>query len=324
MSRRALVLGVAGFLGSHLARHLLQRGWAVTGVLADREAPVASRRLAGIGGEVRLVEGDAADAQLLAGLVGGMDAVFPFAGRSGAVVSMTAPQLDLQANGFGQLTVLEAVRRHAPDARLVFPGSRLQYGSARWLPVDEDHPLEPRSIYGVHKCLGEAYHLLYHRLHLINTTSLRISIPYGPGQDRPDAAFGVVGTFLAMAARNRTIPLYGGGTQLRDYLYVGDLVRLVETAAVHPAACGQVFNASGPAATSLADMAASVIRAVGRGSAVAAPWPPPAAAVETGDYVGSWAKAERLLGWRPVVGLAEGLAATWTDFAPMLAAQGVK
>lgn len=315
-------MGVGGFLGSHLARHLLERGWLVTGVLADRAAPTAARRLAGIAHEIRLVEGGASDADLLNRVVIGMDAVFPFAGRSGAVASMASPQRDLQANGFGQLTVLEAVRRHAPDARLVFPGSRLQYGSARYLPVEEDHPLEPRSVYGVHKCLGEAYHLLYHRVHQLNTASLRISIPYGPGQDRADAAFGVVGTFLAMAARGETIPLYGGGRQLRDYLYIGDLGRLVEAAAVHPAASGEVFNASGPAAISVAEMAAAVVRTVGRGTLAGSPWPATAAAVETGDYVGSWAKAHRLLGWRPTVGLAEGLAATWADLEPMLAGPG--
>ncbi len=319
MSRRALVLGVGGFLGSHLARHLLARGWDVTGVLADRHVPAATRRLADIAAEVRLVEGDAMDRDLLAALVPGKDAVFPFAGRSGAVGSMAAPELDLHANGLGQLTVLEVIRTHAPDARLVFPGSRLQYGSARWLPVDESHPLEPRSVYGAHKCLGESYHLLYARVHGVRTTSLRISIPYGPGQDRSDAAFGVVGTFLAMADRDVTIPLYGGGAQLRDYLYVGDLVELVELSATHPAAVGEVFNASGPVATSLAEMAAAVIRTVGRGSLADVPWPPTAAAVETGDYVGSWAKARQLLGWQPQVDLDLGLKSTWADLEPVLA-----
>lgn len=319
MSRHALVLGVGGFLGSHLARHLLDVGWSVTGVLADADAPIAARRLAGLRDDVRLVEGDATDRDLLDLLVPGADAVFPFAGRSGAVVSMAAPELDLHANGLGQLTVLEAVRTHAPDARLVFPGSRLQYGRARRLPVDEDHPLEPLSVYGAHKCLGESYHLLYSRVHGIRTTSLRISIPYGPGQDRPDAAFGVVGTFLAMADRGETIPLYGGGTQLRDYLYVGDLVKLVELAATHPAAVGEVFNASGPVATSLAEMAGAVVHTVGRGSLAQTPWPTTAAAVETGDYVGSWAKAHRLLGWTPTVDLDLGLTATWTELEPVLA-----
>lgn len=320
MSRRALVLGVGGFLGSHLARHLLERGWDVTGVLADCEAPTAIRRLSGVTADLRLVEGDATDPDLLTMVVPGADAVFPFAGRSGAVTSMSAPELDLRSNGLGQLTVLEAVRLCNPDARLVFPGSRLQYGHAMWLPVDERHPLEPRSVYGVHKCLGESYHLFYARVHGVKTTSLRISIPYGPGQDRPDASFGVVGTFLAMAARDETIPLYGGGSQLRDYLYVGDLVELVEIAATSPAAVGEVFNASGPVATSLAEMAAAVTGAVGYGSLAEVPWPTDAAAVETGDYVGNWMKAQQLLGWRPRVDLHEGLAATWADLERMLAA----
>lgn len=314
MTRRAVVLGAGGFLGSHLCRHLLDNGWEVTGLVRDAAAPHVDRRLAGVRSDLRLVEGGAGDEQVLADLLPGSDAVFPLAGRSGAARSMSTPLLDLAANGAAQLAMLEALRRHAPEARTVFPGSRLQYGRVVDLPVREDTPTAPVSVYGVHKALGESYHQLYARVYGVRTCSLRISNPYGPGQDRPDEAFGVVGTFLATAARGGTIRLYGGGHQLRDYVYVRDLCGLLELAVTQPEAVGEVFNAGGPVPTSLREMAETVVAVVGSGEVVDAPWPEDAAAVETGDYVGSSDKAAAVLGWRPAVSLVEGLSLTWTEF----------
>ena len=319
MSRRALVLGAAGFLGSHLCRHLLESGWTVTALVRDARAPYVVRRLAGIAHDLRLVEGGAGDEGVLDRLVTDCDAVFPFAGRSGATRSMTAPLLDLAANGASQLALLESLRRHAPHVRTVFPGSRLQYGRVLELPVVEETPTAPVSVYGVHKALGESYHLLYARVYGVQTCSLRISNPYGPGQDRADQAFGVVGTFLATAARGETLRLYGGGHQLRDYVYVRDLCRLFELAVTRPEAIGDVFNASGRGGTSLREMAETVLDVVGSGSIADAPWPDDAAAVETGDYVGSAAKAARVLGWQPAVSLQDGLALTWAELRTDLA-----
>jgi UDP-glucose 4-epimerase len=319
MTRRALVLGAGGFLGSHLCRHLLTSGWEVVGLVRDASAPHVSRRLDGVQDDVHLVDGGAGDETVLADLLPGCDAVFPLAGRSGAERSMSSPLLDLAANGGAQLALLEALRRHAPETRTVFPGSRLQYGRVLELPVRESTPVAPVSVYGVHKALGESYHLLYARVYGLLTCSLRISNPYGPGQDRPDEAFGVVGTFLATAARNGTIHLYGGGHQLRDYVYVRDLCALLETAVTAPAAIGEVFNVGGRGPTRLRDMAQAVVDTVGSGALQDVPWPVQAEAIETGDYVTDLSKVSQVLGWHPTTGLAEGLASTWSELEPILA-----
>lgn len=313
MTRRALVLGAGGFLGSHLCRHLTTNGWEVTGVVRSLGEDHVTQRLAPVLGQMRVVVGDATAPDLLAELVAQADAVFPFAGRSGAATSMTLPVADLDANGRSQLAVLEAVRHCRPEARVVFPGSRLQYGRCESLPVTEDHPQRPISIYGVHKMLGEHYHRLYAETYGLSTTVLRISNPYGPHQDRSGASYGIVGTFLRRAARDETITVYAPGTQLRDYVFIDDLTALFETAATHPDAVGEVFNASGLTATTLRQMAETVVDVVGRGRVVETEWPATAAAVETGDYVGSFDKADRVLGWRPATPLAEGLRLTWAQ-----------
>jgi UDP-glucose 4-epimerase len=320
MTSRALVLGAGGFLGSHLCRGLLARGWRVTGVVRDPDSVHVARRLDDLPGHLRLVRGDAADTDLLERETADVDAVFPFAGRSGAARSVEDPFPDLTGNATPQLALLETLRRTGHPARVVFPGSRLQYGRARRLPVDEEHPREPTSVYGVHKLLGEHYHRLYHDLHGIPTTCLRISNPYGPHQDRADAAFGVVGTFLATAATGGELRLFGGGRQLRDYLYVEDLVDLCVRAAVEPIAVGRVYNAGGDRPTSLREMATTVVGTVGRGELRDVPWPPTEARVETGDYVTDISRAREELGWRPRVRLDEGLALTWSALQPLLAA----
>jgi UDP-glucose 4-epimerase len=275
--------------------------------------------LADVRDDLTLVEGGAGDEAVLDPLVSEADAIFPFAGRSGAARSMVSPMLDLAANGAAQLALLESMRRCAPQARSVFPGSRLQYGRVFDVPVGENTPTRPVSVYGVHKALGESYHLLYARVYGVKTCSLRISNPYGPGQDRPDQAFGVVGTFLAAAARGETLHLYGGGHQLRDYVFVRDLCQLFELAVTKPEAVGEVFNAGGPRGCSLREMAGAVLDTVGGGSIEDVPWPPDAEAIETGDYVTSIEKAERVLGWHPTTSLRDGLALTWQELEPTLA-----
>jgi nucleoside-diphosphate-sugar epimerase len=318
---RALILGAAGFIGSHLARRLVRDGWHVVGVVRSADVLDATTRVLDVRAEVDWVEGDCADADLLARLVRGADAVFPLAGHSGAARSMDAPLADAAANASGQLAVLEALRRVDRDARIVFPGSRLQYGRPLRLPVDEDHPQDPTSIYGLHKMLGERYHRLYAEHFGIQTCCLRISNPYGPGQDRPDHSFGVVGTFLGRAARGEELRLYGGGTQQREYVYIDDLVELLVLAVTHPDAVGASFNAGGPRPVSLREMTEAVVRTVGAGRIVSVPWPPSDAAVETGDYVGDIRRAAAALGWTPRVDLDRGLAATWAELAPVLAAR---
>jgi UDP-glucose 4-epimerase len=322
MSRHALVLGAGGFLGSHLARRLLDDGWEVTGVVRDPFDPLNQERLETIAGEVRLVAADAGAPRVLERLAPGADAIFPFAGQSGAARSMEHVLDDLQANVAAQVALLETLRREGSTARVVFPGSRLQYGCARTLPVDEDHPLDPTSPYGLSKSVAERYHRFYHDVHGVRTTCLRISLPYGARQGRADRAFGIVGTFLAAAAAGETLPLYGGGHQLRDFVHVSDLVDLLVRAATDPAAVGRVYNAGGPRGRPLHEMAQAVVRAVGRGRLADAPWPEGAAAVETGDFVMCLARVRRELGWEPRLDLDEGLAMTWEAVPADLAVTG--
>lgn len=313
-ARRAVVLGAGGFIGSHLTHRLLADGWGVTGVVRSASAPHVVDRLRHIRHDVELVEGDARDAEVLTTVVDAADVVYALAGHSGAAHSIEVPLRDLDENARAQLTLLEVLRRQSREVRAVFPGSRLEYGRPQHLPITESHPLMPTSVYGIHKMTAEHYYRIYHELFGLQTCRLRISNPYGPRQSRDDRAFGIIGTFFAAVTAGEPIRLYGGGTSLREFIYIDDLIDALLLAGSHTDAVGKVFNVSGNEPMTLRQAAAQVIEVVGRGTIVDVPWPELDAAVETGSYVGSTTAIESL-GWRARTSMHEGLARTWSTLS---------
>ena len=306
----AFVLGAGGFLGSHLCRRLTADGWEVAGLVRDPDAPYAVQRLGALAGGVRIVVGDASDDALVRREVATADAVFPLTGRSGAVSSMADPTADLRANVEVQLQILEAVRTENPAARVVFAGSRLQFGRVDRLPAGEDAPKRPMSVYGVHKQMADDYHRFYAEAHGIATTRLRITNAYGPLQFRPNCGFGLVGIFLDRALRNDEILLYGGGPQLRHPVYVDDITDAVVRAVTTPGAAGRAYNIGGPRSVSVRELAETIVGVVGSGVIREAPWPKSESSVETGDFVADITRARRELGWQPNVDLLDGIEAT--------------
>jgi UDP-glucose 4-epimerase len=242
--------------------------------------------------------------------VAGAERIFAFAGGSGAVRSLADPLFDLHTSCEAQLVLLEAVRAVAPEAAVVFPGSRLEYGVPRSLPVGEDQPLAGTSPYAIHKIACDAYHRMYAEVHGLRTVVLRIANPYGshvPG-DPARIGYTVMNAFVDRAIAGETIPLYGGGSQLRDFVFVDDVVEAALLASGTPAAWGHALNIGSGEGVSLRSVAEAVVAEVGTGAVDAsAPWPEDAAAVETGDFYFDVSKAAGVLGWTPRTPLAEGI-----------------
>jgi UDP-glucose 4-epimerase len=309
---RCVVFGGAGFLGSHIVDALRSADADV--VAFDLRA---ARAGAGAGTDagarpVTAVVGDMTDPSAVRRVIDGADHIFAFAGGSGAVRSLADPLGDLHTSCEAQLVLLEAVRTTAPDASVIFPGSRLEYGKARVLPVTEDHPLTGTSPYAINKIACDGYHRLYAEAHGLRTVVLRISNPYGShiSGDPQRHGYGIVNAFVDRAIAGETIPVYGGGAQLRDLIFVDDVVRAVMLAAVSSAACGRAINIGSGAGVSLRSVAEEVVAEVGRGAVDAdAPWPADAAAVETGDFYFDVSLAREVLGWSPEVTLADGVRA---------------
>src|SRR3954467_12422515 len=227
--------------------------------------------------------------------VRGQDAIFNLAGQSGAVRSMEQPWDDLDVNVRGMLTLVEAVRRENAAARVVFTGSRLEYGRVGPDPVAETHGNEPLCLHAVHKLVAEQYLRLYERLYGISFAIARITNPYGPGQPRSRTAYGVVNRLIHLALARETLPIYGDGRQRRDYIYIDDVVgALLKLGLAQKSA---VYNVGTGVGTSIADMATAIVAAAGGGRLEFVAWPALAGQIETGDFVADISRIKNHLGW---------------------------
>jgi UDP-glucose 4-epimerase len=308
--KRVLVTGALGFIGANLTRALVDAGCARV-IAVDSLEPTCggtASNLDGVDG-VELHLADIGDTARMRALVEEVDLVFNLAAHLGHVASMRAPRRDLAINCDAQLGFLEACRGRGAALRIVLTSTRQVYGAPRRLPVDEEHPLDPPDVNGVHKIAVEHYHRLYARTTGLEVVCLRLTNVYGPRQ-RLIGAAGVVPTFLTRALRGEPIALFGGGAQRRDLLYVDDAVEALLRAATVESAAGETLNVGCPEGVPLRELAERLIALVGRGSVREMPMPEEQAAVEIGDYATDARRCERVLGWRARTSLDEGLART--------------
>jgi len=307
--KRVLVIGGLGFIGSNLSMRLAAAGSTVT-VLTPSTDP--HRDLTGdfTARGIAVVAGDVRDAGLMTRLVANQDVVFNLAGQSGAVRSIEDPFTDLDVNYRGNLVLLEALRHTNPSAKLVFAGSRLHYGHPASLPVNESAPADPLSLHAVHKSAVEASLKVYGQLFGLRTVIARITNPYGPGQPRERTAYGVINRLVHLAVAGEPLPIYGKGTQLRDYIHVDDVVTALVMMGESPQADGRIYNVGSGAGTSLVDAATLIVELAGGGRLAHVDWPELAFRVETGDFVADISRIANELGWRPNISLRDGLTQT--------------
>lgn len=316
---RALITGGAGFIGSTLARRLIAHGAEVT--LLDHlrlQYGGNMANLRGIADHVSLQVADLCDAAATDAAVRGQDFVFHLAGQSSHLDSMEDPFTDLDANTRATLQLLEACRRHAPRARIVYASTRQIYGRPQYLPVDERHPIAPIDVNGVHKAAGEWHHGVYHRAHGMRTSALRLTNTYGPGMRVKDARQTFVGLWIRNLLLGRPIDVYGEGKQRRDFDYVDDVVDALLASAVNDAAIGTTYNLGGGEVFELNDVAA-MLCALRPGSMVRrVPFPADRLVIDIGDYSSDSRAIGAALGWAPRVGLQEGLRRTVEYYAAHL------
>jgi len=314
--RAVLVIGGLGFIGGRLSAALADAGARVTVVTPSRQKHHdAAVDLEARG--IRVLDGDVRDRAQMESAVRGQHVIFNLAGQSGAVRSMEEPLDDLDVNARGMLTLVEAARRENPKARIVFTGSRLEYGRVGSDPVAETHDTDPLCLHGVHKLVAEQYLRLYERLYGISFAVARITNPYGPGQPRARTAYGVVNRLIHLALAGEALPIYGDGGQRRDYIYIDDVIQALLALGTAgtlgtsgTSGTGNIYNVGTGVGTSIADMARAIIAAAGSGRIEPVAWPRLAEQIETGDFVADISRIRADLGWRPAVQLDEGLRRT--------------
>lgn len=308
---KVLITGGLGFIGSSLARRLVQLNAKVT--LVDSLIPLYGGNLFNIHDikdQVTVNISDVRDPYAMANLVQKQDYLFNLAGQTSHIDSMNDPQTDLDINASAQLSILETCRKHNPNVKIVFASTRQLYGKPKYLPVDEKHPICPVDVNGINKLAGEWYHLLYNNVYKIRSCALRLTNTYGPGMRVKDVRQTFLGIWLRNLIAGVPIKVFGDGLQLRDFNYVDDVVDALLMAAVDPKACGEVFNLGSAQYISLKDLAALLIDIFRGGTFEIVPFPPDLRAIDIGDYYSDYTKINQSLGWSPRVSLQDGLKKT--------------
>jgi UDP-glucose 4-epimerase len=311
---KVLITGGLGFIGSNLARRLVDLGAAVT--LVDSLVPEYGGNRFNIDGledRVRVNISDVRDPYSLRTHLAGQDFLFNLAGQTSHLDSMEDPFTDLEINCRAQLSILETCRQFNPTARIVFASTRQIYGRPERLPVNERHPLRPVDVNGINKLAGEFYHRLYHDVYELPACVLRLTNTYGPRMRIKDARQTFVGVWIRLLLEGKPFEVWGG-QQLRDFTYVDDCVEALLLAAVRPEAAGQVFNLGGGEVTSLVDLAQLLVELNGVGHFEQREFPADRKRIDIGDYYADDALIRKTLGWRPNVSLREGLKRTLDFF----------
>jgi UDP-glucose 4-epimerase len=309
--KNVLVTGGLGFIGSNLSIRLVELGARVT--IVDNMMPRLGGNLYNIrevADRVHINFSDVRDSHSMDYLVKGQEYIFHLAGQVNHVDSIRNPIQDLDINCRGTLVLLESCRKHNRQARIIFAGTRGEYGSSVTLPVAEDHPTNPKGIYAVTNLTAEKMVLVYHDVHKIPGACLRITNTYGPRHQMAHDEYGVLNWFVRKAIDDEEIPVFGDGRILRDFLFVDDLVECFLEVAVCERAYGEVFNVGTGIPVSFFDLAREIVRLAGTGKVSFTEFTKERKEVEPGDYYTDISKIKGVVGWSPQTGLEEGLRKT--------------
>lgn len=308
--RRTVITGGLGFIGSNLARRLVEMGAEV--LLVDSLIPEYGGlqfNIRGIEEKVRVNISDVRDRHSLRCLLQGQDYLFNLAGQTSHIDSMKAPHTDLEINCRSQLSILEVCRRYNPAIKIVFASTRQIYGVPDYVPVDETHPIRPVDINGINKMAAERYHILYHNVYGIRTCALRLTNSIGPRMRVRDARQTFLGYWIRCLLEGRPFEVWDGN-QLRDFTYIDDVVEALLLAASSENAHGRVFNLGGDGPVSLRRLAELLVEINRGGHYVVRPFPPEHKRIDVGDYYADFSLIRSVLGWEPKVPLREGLSRT--------------
>ena len=317
--KKILITGGLGFIGSNLARRLVDLGARVT--LVDSLIPEYGGNLfniAGLEDQVQVNISDVRDQHSMRFLVQGQDHLFNLAGQTSHMDSMEDPGTDLEINCRAQLSILEACRRYNPRIKVVFASTRQIYGKPDYLPVDEKHLLRPVDVNGINKMAGEWYHILYNNVYELRACALRLTNTIGPRMRIKDARQTFLGVWVRLLLEGKTFEVWGG-EQLRDFTYVDDVVDAFLLAAASKEANGEVFNLGCERVIGLKALADLLVEVNGGGRYEIRSFPPDRKRIDIGDYYADYSRIRSVLEWEPKVSLREGLARTVAFFRDNLA-----
>jgi len=311
--RRVLVTGGAGFIGAGLSLALAERGASVVALDALLRDSGAKRTHLSSSG-VKLIIGDLRTLDL-SPICEGTDVLFNLAGQVSHTEAEADPALDLEINAMAQLRLIQAMRIHAPQAIVVHASTRQLYGRPQRLPVDESHPVNPQDRNGVSKLAGEQYWMLEGRLRGCQVTSLRLTNCYGPRFRIKDGRQCFMGIWVRRVLEGKPFEVWGGA-QLRDPVYLEDVVAAFLISAQTAECVGHVYNVGGAEYVSVARLADLMIEANAGGRFITKPFPEARATIDIGSFHSDNSAFRAATGWAPRVVLRDGLRRTLDWFRP--------
>lgn len=308
MDKRILIIGGLGFIGKNLYEDLKRSQYKEVDILSFE--PLKTDDPFSTCFTNKLFIGSIEDSNLLENLIPKYDIIYSLAGLSGASMSFNNPINDININLKGHINILQACVKSQKRIKIIFPSSRLVYGKPQYLPVEENHPIRPQSIYAIHKYTVEHYYQLYSEFFNIDSIILRISNPYGPYQSFENHNYGILNRFIYTALTNKTIKIYGRGQQKRDFIFIKDLTDIMIQCITSNDLSNKIFNIGAPDAIKLIEAVEIIKEYIPKLAYENVPWPEIDKKIETGDYLSDISKIRKVTGWEPKTDLKTGLKGT--------------
>jgi nucleoside-diphosphate-sugar epimerase len=308
---KVLVTGGLGFIGSNLALHLAEQGAEVTVVDSSVEGCGANpRNLYGAASKIRVIPADIRDVAEFAPAIRASDVIFNLAGEVSHLHSMKDPKRDQELNASSQLRFLEECAQQHPGVRVVYASTRQIYGAPRYLPVDEAHPIQPLDFNGVHKYAATAYHQVLTATGGLDAVVLCLTNVYGPRMALNLPTQGFLGGFVRKSMLGEPITVFGDGRQLRDPVYVDDVVGAFMLAGMAINPPNRMWNVGGSQALPLSAIATAVSAAADSTPPRLQPFPPDLKRIDIGSYHSDSTRIRNDLGWSPSVDFHRGIRRT--------------
>lgn len=315
-NRNVLITGGLGFIGSNIALKLIQYGANIT--IIDNMNPLYGGNLFNVRDikeNIQIIIDDVENNEKMLALIENTDIIYHFAAQVSYIDSLNMPYVDLALNARTTLNILECCRKLNPKAKIIFSSSRMVYGRVNSSLIREDAATNPLSLYGIHKLTSEKYLTMYYKDFGIPGIGFRITNPYGPRQQIKHSKYSLVGWFIRKAMEGEVIKIFGDGNQLRDYIYIEDIVDAMIRCTQEEKAIGEIINLGSGISTRFRDMIKIIINCVGKGSVEFVEWPENYEKVETGDIKVDIYKLKSIISWEPRFTLEKGIQETYKYYS---------
>lgn len=291
-NKRILITGGNGFIGSSLNLHLSALGAKVEIFDLENGQDITNEK------------------SLTDSVKKQFEVIIHLAGFSGNKESNEEIYKSFHINTFPTAKLCDLIYEFSPGTKLILSSSRLEYGKPKYLPVDEKHPTNPISAYGLSKLASTQIAIVYALQRNLKVTIFRTSNVYGPHAQKTFAGYNLVNYFIDLAKIGKEITIFGNGNQQRDYIYIDDLISAFALSITNSKSNGQIYNLGSGQGITLKQMAKTIIGVVGKGKIKYISWPKKYKEVETGSYITNLLKINTELGFSPKVEFSKGIKMT--------------